>query len=114
MTIRNFDITICKIRGVSVCPTFEQKVKHGRSVVTAVLFVYGRKARLPVELDLPTVSNLDSLEFDSLLKKRCEAFINLSCCREKAAQNIKHSQAKQKSIMMQSERLKTSKSEIKC
>ena len=59
------------------------------------LLVYGRQARLPIDLDLP--SELDANESpEDVLKRRCDAFIDLNCTREEAAANIRKAQKKQK------------------
>ena len=60
--------------------------------------VYGRRARLPVELDLPSSpqEQTDEEEEEVSLKARVDAFIRLSESRKRANINIKRAQRQQK------------------
>ncbi|XP_053385075.1 uncharacterized protein LOC128550298 [Mercenaria mercenaria] len=69
--------------------------KHLSTKQTPFYLVFGRQARLPVELNVPQ-SEGDNDDYDMLLQQRCESFVELSCNREGASMNIKTSQSKQK------------------
>lgn len=70
--------------------------QHETTKKTPFSLVYGREARLPIELDFPIQSIPEIDNFEGVLKQRCDAFIKLSCEREEASKNIKQAQQKQK------------------
>lgn len=70
--------------------------QHETTKKIPFFLVYGREARLPIELDFPIQSNPEIDNFEGVLKQRCDAFIKLSCERKEASNNIKQAQKKQK------------------
>lgn len=72
--------------------------KHDSTKMDPFSLVYGRQARLPVELDLPvTDSSSANIEDEDLaLKRRAEAFLTVSEQRKIAKKRINDAQKKQK------------------
>ena len=68
--------------------------EHASTKTDPFSLVYGREARLPIELDLPVDSNSENN--DDALKRRAEAFLRLSTSRKTAKKNIRNAQKKQK------------------
>lgn len=69
--------------------------KHESTKQTPFYLVFGRHARLPIELDLAMQSD-DNQDSELSLKERIDSFIKLSCNRKEASSNIKTAQSKQK------------------
>ena len=70
--------------------------KHATTKQTPFYLVYGRQARLPVELDVSASQSGDDQDSEVLLKERIDSFIDLLNNREKACSDIKVAQSKQK------------------
>ncbi|XP_061188040.1 uncharacterized protein LOC133196119 [Saccostrea echinata] len=72
--------------------------KHASTQMDSFSLVYGRQARLPVELDLPvTDSSTTQVEDEDLaFKRRAEAFLTVREARKRAKRRIYEAQKKQK------------------
>lgn len=74
--------------------------EHSTTKKEPFFLVYGRKARLPVELQLPTTSSTqDDLNNQENLNKRVNMFLKLTECRQYAAENIKKEQKKTENVL---------------
>ena len=69
--------------------------KHESTKQTPFYLVFGRHARLSVELDIAMQAD-DNQNSELSLKERIDSFIKLSCNRKEASSNIKAAQSKQK------------------
>ncbi len=69
--------------------------EHSSTKATPFYLVYGRQARLPVEIDFSAQPHHTGDQVDNL-SVRCDAFVELACSREEASRNIRAAQAKQK------------------
>ena len=72
--------------------------RHESTKMDPFVLVYGRQARLPIELDLPiTDSSSKHVEDEGLaLQRRAEAFLTVTGVRKKAKKRIYDAQKKQK------------------
>ena len=68
--------------------------EHESTKKTPFFLVYGRSARLPNKLDIPSGPDTDSV--DLALENRCKTFVQISLYREEAKDNINIAQRKQK------------------
>ena len=60
-----------------------RKSIHSSTKVAPLYLVYGRQARLPVDLALPSGTE-ENLSEEELLQQRCEAFLRLNISWEEA------------------------------